>query len=124
MPTGLVKCRYVGGPFDGNTLELAAKHCRQTMEVDSEAWAAEDADGGMAMFKGPLGPNWTRCARYLYQKEPRRPSDGGATYRYVRTIEVRRCADVLEDEGRRCKNEALPNSDLCRGHEKRRPLAV
>ena len=69
-------------------------------------------------MKGKRGPTWTGYAYALYEKDARHPKDGGATYRYVRTVNVQRCAKVLEEKRRRCKNEALEGKDLCRDHEK------
>lgn len=96
MPTGTVHCRYVGGPWDGRTEELAAVYCRNSMGVELGAWIAEQSDGSAA----------------------RQSNDCGATYRFVRMVDVQRCAKVLEDEGRRCKNPALEGQALCRDHEK------
>jgi hypothetical protein len=118
MPTGIVSCRYLGGPWDGRAEDLEAIYCRDSMGVELGAWVAEQPDGSAAVMKGKRGPSWTSYAYALYQKDPRRPGDGGATYRYVRTVEVQRCATMLEGKQRRCKNPALEGNDLCRDHEK------
>jgi hypothetical protein len=120
MPTGIVNCRYVGGPWDGRTEELAAIYCRDSIGVALGTWISEQPDGSVAIMKGERGPTWTAYAYALYEKDPRRSDDGGATYRYVRTIDVQRCAKVLEGKGRRCKNSALEGKELCRDHEKMR----
>jgi len=42
---------------------------------------------------------------------------GQVTYRFVRAEEVNRCEKVLEDKGRRCRNEAERGSKFCRAHQ-------
>ena len=118
MPTGIVNCRYVGGPWDGKTEDLAEIYCRDSMGVALGTWVAEQPDGSVIVMKGERGPTWIAYAYALYEKDRRHSADGGATYRYVRTVEVQRCAMVPEGKGRRCKNPALEGKNLCRAHEK------
>src|SRR3954463_5041101 len=118
MPTGIVNCRYVGGPWDGKVENLPAIRCQESIGVELGAWFEEEPDGSVVIRKGKRGPTWAGFAYALYEKDERRSNDGGATYRYVRTVDVQRCAKVLEGKGRRCKNEALESKDLCRDHEK------
>jgi hypothetical protein len=88
------------------------------MAVELGVWIAEQPNGGAAIMKGPRGASWTSYAYALYEKDARRSGDGGATYRYVRTVDVQRCGEVLEGKDRRCKNPAIEGKDLCRNHEK------
>ena len=118
MPTGIVSCRYIGGPWDGKTEDVAAIYCRDSIGVEIGAWFAEQPDGSVVIMKGKRGSTWTGYAYALYEKDARKSNDGGATYRYVRTVDVHRCAIVLEEKGRRCKNEAVEGKALCRDHEK------
>lgn len=118
MSRGWVTCRYIGGPWDGKVEELAATYCSDTIGVESEAWIRENPDGSADVFKGPRGPAWTSFNLSVYEKVPRPKGSIGVTYRYARTTGVNRCAKVLPDKGRRCKNAAIEGKELCRDHEK------
>jgi|SRR5882672_4039684 len=118
MSRGRVTCRYVGGPWDGRVEELAAVYCQDTMGVESEVWIRENRRWRCECDQRPTWAGWTSFNLSVYEKAPQSKGDTGVTYRYARTIGVNRCAKVLPDKGRRCKNPALEGKELCRDHEK------
>ena len=122
---GRVVCTYRGGPWDGKVEEVPTIYCQQTVGVRDEAWIAEADNGTAVIYRGAIGTQWTSLLLHIYSKEPQRPGTTGVTYRFVDSIDVHRCAQILSGQGgRRCKNEAVAGSTLCRQHEKMRARAL
>ncbi len=64
----------------------------------------------------PRAP-WISFTTEVYEKvKPIVP--GHVTYRFVRNEEVNRCEKILEEKGRRCRNEAESGAKFCRVHKK------
>lgn len=114
---GTVSCRFVGGSKDGEILVIPAMACRDMLSIASDMWMAQGGDGNIKVMKGAMLPRapWIHFTREIYEKvKPVVP--GQVTYRYVRTEEVNRCEKVLEEKGRRCRNEAETGTTFCRVH--------
>lgn len=115
---GKVDCRFIGGPNGEVKLTISAMACRDTLSVVGNTWLAQDRDGGIRVMKGPMPPYapWLAFTAEVYEKvKPVMP--GQVTYRFVRAEEVIRCEKILEDKGRRCRNEAERSSKFCRAHK-------
>jgi hypothetical protein len=116
---GKVSCRFVGGSKGEETLVIPAMACRDMLSLASDVWMAQGRDGKVSVIKGPMPPRapWIHFAREIYEKvKPVVP--GRVTYKFVRAEEVNRCEKVLEQKGRRCRNEAETGTNLCRVHNK------
>ena len=115
---GKVTCQLIGGPEGDQTLVLPAMSCRDTLALEGESWCQENEEGGVSIVKGDRrnDPKWIWYSLSIYEKQnPVIP--GCVTYRFVRREIVDRCEKVLEDKGRRCKNDALPSLHYCRAHK-------
>jgi len=120
MPRGYVKCRYVGGPWDGKTEELPAIYCRKSMGVRDEFWIAEDGQGGAVVYRGAIGADWTLMRLHHYIKDEGRGVSGETLYRFITTSDVHRC-NMTTAKGNRCSREAMEGKLRCKQHEKRLP---
>lgn len=119
---GKVSCRFVGGSKGEETLVISAMACQDTVSIESEVWMAQGQDGKVCVMKGHRPPHapWINFSREIYEKvKPVVP--GRVTYKFVRAEEVNRCEKVLEQKGRRCRNEAETGTNLCRVHNKPAP---
>lgn len=116
---GKVRCRLLGGLKGEEILTLPAMYCRDTLSLVNDAWIAQGQDGNVVVMKGsiPQRAPWISFTRDIYEKEKPIVS-GCATYNFVRTVEVNRCEKVLDDKGRRCRNEAESGAKLCRVHQR------
>lgn len=115
--SGKVACRFIGGPRGEEMLTLPAIACQDTVTLAIEAWIAEGPDGRLIAIKGSVTPRapWITFTRDVYRKVvPTEP--GNVTYQFVGTEQVNRCAKLVPKKGRRCGNEAEPNSAFCRVH--------
>lgn len=119
---GKVSCRFVGGSKGEETITIHAMLCRDTVNLVSDAWMAQGRDGNVSVVKGRMPPRapWIHFSREIYEKvKPVVP--GCVTYKFIRAEEVNRCEIVLEQKGRRCRNEAEAGTKLCRVHNKPAP---
>lgn len=114
---GKVQCHFVGGPGGDEEITLPAMHCRDRLSLEQEGWLKARPDGGVSIIKGMRDENsdWVGYNRAVYEKQqPVKP--GGVTYQFVRLEAVTRCAQILEQKGRRCKHEAEGGQEYCRQH--------
>jgi hypothetical protein len=119
---GKVCCRFVGGSKDEETHVIAAMACRDVLKLEREVWMAQGRDGNVSVMKGPIPPRapWIHFVREIYEKvKPVVP--GHVTYKFVCTEAVNRCEKILDQKGRRCRNEAETGTSLCREHNKPAP---
>lgn len=109
-------CLFIDGPAAGE-LKLSPMACRDTVRVQSEVWFGDLASGSTGMYaSGPVGKNWIMQSVHEYEKLDREPGEQ-IRYRFVRTLDLHRCAKRLAT-GRRCKNATLEFDDLCEVHQR------
>jgi hypothetical protein len=114
---GKVQCLFVGGPGGDEELTLPAMHCRERLSLEQDGWLKARADGSVCVMKGTrqADSDWVAFNRAVFEKQqPVTP--GQVTYQFVRLEGVERCAQILEQKGRRCKHEAEPGMQYCRQH--------
>lgn len=119
---GKVSCLFVGGPKGEETLDLPAFYCQDTFSFVNDAWMAQGRDGSVNIMMGPIPQHapWIHFTKDIFEKvKPVVP--GHVTYKFVRTEMVNRCETVLEQKGRRCRNEAEAGTNHCRVHNKPAP---
>lgn len=80
---GVAQCRLVGGPADGEVIELAPIQCLDRLEKELESWLEARADGGANVMRGrrPSDANWEAYTQAVYEKDPPTAA-GGVTYRF------------------------------------------
>jgi len=119
---GKISCRFVGGLKGEETHVIPAMFCRDMLSLVSDVWMAQGQDGKVSVIKGPRPPRapWIHFTREIYEKVKPVVS-GCVTYKFVRVEEVNRCEKILEQKGRRCRNEAETGANLCRVHNKPAP---
>ncbi len=116
---GKVTCRFTGGPKGEEILTMSAMECKDRIGLNSDAWIAQGEDGKLTIINKPMPPHapWVSFSSDIYEKvKPVKP--GSVTYKFIRTVEVHRYEKILEDKGRRCREEAQPGTKYCRVHNK------
>jgi hypothetical protein len=115
----VVACTLRGGPLNGDQHELPLYMCIEKIGFQGKSWFTRDASGGVALVVGesPSGdPRWLNYTVHVYEKIGK-VSRNVVDYRFLYSEEVTRCTATTK-QGRLCRNQSEPLSDLCRTHLK------
>ncbi len=117
MPIGKVSAHLVGGPLDGQVIELPNFLAKEKLALADPVYFAQKSDGKVAIKKGyPKDDTaWMAFTENVYVKELRE-RDQTLYYNFDRSVVVNRCTQFLIDKSRRCKNDALEETEFCRQH--------
>ena len=115
--TTLVQCEFIGGPKDGQSIEMRSDECAESLELKSNGWIAV-ARGRLQRFDQhvvipePRPLNWHSYVRSVYLRVHKlHPT---VIYWYMHDQLVERCQSIADDK--QCMNEAMPGLGGCVKH--------
>jgi hypothetical protein len=115
--TTQIRCEFIGGPKDGQSVEMQAHQCPETLAVKSNGWIAVSHQSLQRfdpdeVIPEPKPSNWHSYVRSVYLRAHElRPT---LIYWYMREQLVERCQAVTE--GTQCMNEAVAGQVSCTEH--------
>jgi hypothetical protein len=115
----MLRCTFRGGPRDGEVIDLPLPMCQARLAYESDVWYRRDLSGGVLMVQGGdrrKHPHWLRYSSDVYEKIA--PGlHGRVEYQFLHSEHFTRCA-ALTKQGKLCRNDAEPPSDVCKTHGK------